>query len=76
MADPALPLSAVTVASFQSGTDRLELDLTSQEATALRIGPSPDGANGLVQIGDATIAILQGAPLAKLADLQINVVSV
>ena len=67
----------VVVDGFDPGQDILHVTLGGLPEGAdlqLQVGPSDDGADGLVHVGERLIAVLKGAPGATTADIRISVI--
>ncbi len=74
---PPGPEDAALVKGFVAGEDRLQLSLErpgdAPYTPDVTVAPSKDGADGLVRVDGALVAVLQGAPEATLQDVETEV---
>ena len=70
---PAGTAGAQLVENFIPGEEMLRVSLAPDIAgNAVSVAPSADGADALVTINGVTVAVLQGAPAASIADLLVE----
>ncbi len=70
---PPAPAAAdpLVLPGFRRGEDVVSLPVAPERAGLVTVGPSADGADGIVAIGDEILAVVPGVPELTAEDLRL-----